>query len=175
MRITARHAPWVSALLLAAAAMSPVAAEERRFGHQFALGAGASDAGGYFLFSWTSPKRVGLYFRLFPLMDDTAEPRPSTTDTEESAGEIGISVRANRWLTVGLGYAAYERTVITYGARDPYLGFIGEVANVTTTDRGVGALAIFALPSRSPGAAFALSASISTVGSGVAIGGTFGR
>jgi len=173
--IAARLSIRMGIALVAAAATFPVAAAEARIGHQFAVGAGGSNTGAYLLFSWTSPKRVGMYLRVFPLLDDTGDARPNATLTEESAGELGIAVRANRWLTVGVGYAVYEKVLTTYGDPDPLFGIPLTLGSETTSDKGIGAVAIFALPSRSQKVAFALSGSISAAGSGIALGATFGR
>ena len=164
----------MAAAFVAATAVLPVTAAEPTPTNEFVVGAGGSDLGAYVLLGWTSPVRVGAYLRAFPLLYEMSAPKRNSTMTEEEAWEIGIVVRANRWLTVGAGYTRDNRLVTTYGDSDPYSGTPYTLGSETIVDSGVGALAIFVFPSRSRNAAFALSTSISTVGSGVALGITFG-
>jgi len=166
-------ARWSLGVTLALAAASPATAEDTIRKHRFTFDLGGSDNGGYVLFGWTSPLRVGLYARLFPLLDDAPDAKANSFVAEESAGEVGIVVRANRWLTVGAGYAYYERIVTEYG---DYLFFAPVTLGTETTDddKGVGAIAMFALPSPNKRVACSLSVSISPAGTGAAIGIVFG-
>ena len=164
----------LGAALAVATASFPVAAAEPTPTSEFVVGAGASDLGAYVLLAWTSPKRVGAYLRVFPLLYDLSNPKPNSDVTEENAGELGLAVRANRWLTVGVGYTRDKRLVTTYGDSNPYSGTPYTLGSETIVDSGIGAVAVFTFPSQSRNVAFALSASLSDVGSGLAVGITLG-
>ena len=123
--------------------------------------------------SWTSPKRVGLFARMFPTLKDDHEAQVNSTTTDESAGELGISVRIVPWLTVGAGYGRYEKDVTTYGDTSFLFGIPSFLSEETSADEGVSALAIFAVTPRSKAAALSFAVSLSPAGSAAAIGITF--
>jgi hypothetical protein len=159
-------APGVEAVESAAPAGAP-AVKAR---HEIVLAVGPSSNGTSLLFSWTSPKRVGLFARMFPTLKDDHDPEVNSTITDESAGELGIAVRIMPWLTVGAGYGRYEKVVTAYGDTSFLFGIPGFLSEETSVDKGVSALAIFAVTPRSKPAALSLTLSLSPAGSGAGIG-----
>lgn len=157
-------------LLAAALAGTPAEAAGARDPHEFALALGPSSTATYLLFSWTSPKRVGAYVRMFPTLKDDHDAQANSTVTDESAGEVGVSVRVLPWLTVGAGYGRYEKTDTTYGDPDFLFGIPVFLGEDTTIDAGPAAIGVFRVPSGTSRAALSLSVSLSPAGSGAAIG-----
>jgi len=123
--------------------------------------------------SWTSPKRVGLFARMFPTLKDDHEAQVNSTIADESAGELGVAVRVLPWLTIGAGYGRYEKVVTSYGDTSFLFGIPSFLSEETTVDKGVSALAIFAVTPRFKAAALSFAVSLSPAGSGAAIGITF--
>jgi hypothetical protein len=122
--------------------------------------------------SWTSVRRFGVYFRVFPGLDPSPGSAPDTTIRAESLVEYGVSYRLTAPITIGIGYGKFVRTDTDYGAIDPFNGQPTFIDRVRTEEKGPSLFVAYSFhpPTRAIG--LAASASLGVVGSGVALGTT---